>query len=368
VALRWGGGRPTTILKGGTNPRYLSSGHLAYAHDGAIWIAPFNPGNLSVGGTPARTLDGVNTTVDGAAQFAVSRSGASVYQPSVSWSARRLVVVDGSSQTPLAAPPHAYVTPRVSPDGQRVLLGVADEAEHVWSYDLSAGTLTQLTFDGANRAPIWSPDGQRVLFASNRQGALNLFALPAGANGPAERLTTSESLQSPGSWSPDGEVLAFMEQHSTSGRDIWLMRRNGDRTAFANSDADESAPRFSPDGRWIAYVSNESGQAEVYLRAMGAATSRRISTNGGSEPVWRRDGALYYRSYGNLMVVPQIGGTAQAARIANSAATEPGTFDAAGYDTIGSDRFLMIASALPGAVASELRMILNWTPVSPSSR
>ena len=368
VAQPVGGGSRTAILKGGTNPHYLPSGHLAYAHDGAIWVAPFNPRSLSLDGTPVRALEGVNTSVDGAAQFAVSRDGASVYQPSVSWSARRLVVVDGSSQTPLAAPPHAYVTPRVSPDGQRVLLGVADDAEHVWSYDLSAGTLTQLTFEAANRAPIWSPDGQRVVFGSNRNGALNLFAMPAGANGPAERLTTSESLQVPGSWSPDGEVLAFMEQHPTSGRDIWLMRRNGDRTAFANSDADESAPRVSPDGRWIAYVSNESGQAEVFLRPIGGGVSRRISTNGGSEPVWRRDGTLYYRSYGSVMVVPQGGGAPQAARIANGGATEPGTFDAAGYDTIGSDRFLMIASALQGAAASELRIILNWTPASPSSR
>ena len=151
-------------------------------------------------------LEGVSTSVDGAAQFAASREGASVYLPSVPWSARRLVVVDAASQTPLAAPPHAYVTPRLSPDGQRVLLGVADNSEHLWSYDLSAGTLTQLTFEAANRAPIWSPDGQRVIFASNRNGALNLFALPAGGDGTAERLTTTESLQLPGSWSPDGET------------------------------------------------------------------------------------------------------------------------------------------------------------------
>ena len=183
-------------------------------------MASFNARSLSLDGTPVRTLEGVDTSVDGAAQFAVSRNGASVYQPSVAWSARRLVVVDSSSQTPLAAPPHAYVTPRVSPDGQRVLLGLADDTEHVWSYDLSAGTLTQLTFEAANRAPIWSPDGQRVVFASNRHGALNLFALPAGANGPAERLTTSESLQVPGSWSPDGEMLAFMEQHRSEERRV----------------------------------------------------------------------------------------------------------------------------------------------------
>jgi len=358
-----------TVLKGGTNPRYLPSGHLAYAHDGAIWIAAFDARSRSISGTPMRALEGVTTSVDGAAQFAVSREGASVFHPSVPWSARRLVVVDAASQTPLAAPPHAYVTPRLSPDGKRVLLGVADNAENVWSYDLSAGTLTQLTFDAANRAPIWSPDGQRVIFASNRNGALNLFSLPAGGDGPAERLTTGESLQLPGSWSQDGQLLAFMEQHPSTGRDIWLRRRNGDRAPFANSEADESAPRFSPDGRWIAYVSNESGQAEIYVRPANGQGLQRVSTDGGAEPVWRRDGsALYFRSYGKLMVAQMSGGTPLATRVVNVAAAEPGTFDAPGYDTMSGERFLMITSASPGTAASELRVILNWTPSPTSSR
>jgi serine/threonine-protein kinase len=370
VAQSLGSGQRTTVLKGGTSPHYLTSGHLAYAHDGAIWIASFDTRSRSINGTPQRALDGVTTSVDGAAQFAVSREGASVYHPSVQWSARRLVVVDdAASQTPLAAPPHAYVTPRLSPDGQRVLLGVADTSENIWSYDLSAGTLTQLTFEAANRAPIWSRDGQRVIFASNRNGALNLFALPAAGDGPADRLTTTDSLQLPGSWSPDGELLAFMEQSPSTGRDIWLRRRNGDRTAFANSDADESAPRFSPDGRWIAYVSNESGQSEVYVRATSGQASQRVSRDGGAEPVWRRDGsALFYRSYGKLIVTQMSGGAPLASRVVNSVAAEPGTFDAAGYDVMSGDRFLMITGASPGAAASELRVILNWSPAATSSR
>jgi eukaryotic-like serine/threonine-protein kinase len=369
VAQSLGSRERATVLKGGTNPRFLASGHVAYAHDGAIWVASFDSRSRSISGTPVRALEGVSVSVDGAAQFAISREGASVYLPSVPWSARRLVVVDSSSQTPLAAPPHAYVTPRVSPDGRRVLLGVADNGEHLWSYDLSAGTLTQLTFEAANRAPIWSADGQRVVFASNRNGALNLFALPAGGDGNAERLTTTESLQLPGSWSPDGQTLAFMEQNPSTGRDIWLRRRNGDRAPFVGGEADESAPRFSPDGRWIAYVSNESGQAEVYVRAVNGEGVRRVSADGGAEPVWRRDGsALYYRSYGKLIMAQMNSGSALAPRVVNGFAAEPGTFDAAGYDTMSGERFLMITSALPGTAASELRVVLNWTPAATSSR
>ena len=369
VAQSLSTGKRSPLLKGGTNPRFIAPGQLAYAHDGAVWIAALDPGRLVLTGAPARALEGVAATVDGAAQFAVSRAGETAYQPAVSTSARRLIVVDGRDQTPLAAPAHAYVTPRVSPDGRRVLLGVADSAEHVWSYDLTAGALTQLTFEAANRAPIWFPDGRRIAFASNRNGALNLFAAPANAEGLAERLTASESLQVPGSWSPDGEMLVFMEQHPSTGRDIWLLRR-GSRTAFVATPADESAPRFSPDGRWIAYVSNESGQTEVYVRSVAAsATARKLGA--GTEPVWRRDGgALYYRSDGRLRVTAMNAGAPQPGpgRVVFDGMVEAGTFDAAGYDTMpGIDRFLMITSPPAGTAPSELRVILNWTPASPSS-
>jgi serine/threonine-protein kinase len=360
-------GQRTSILKGGTNPRYLASGHLAYAHDGAIWAAAFDAGRLTLSGTPIRVLEGVATSADGASQFAISSSGTMVYHRNLPSSSRRLVLVDGRTQTPLAAPPHAYVTARVSPDGAKVLLSVSDEAEHVWSYDLNSGALKQLTFEAANRSPIWVPDGRRVTFASNRNGALNLFTAPASADGPAERLTTVDSLQLPGSWSPDGEVLALMEQNPTTGRDVWLMRKNGDRTAFANTAADESAPRFSPDGRWIAYVSTESGPPHVYVRAAnGSTAARKLSVSSGSEPVWRPDGAaVYFRSEGKLLVAPLGGGDT---RVAFDGPFEPGTFDAAGYDVIGTNRFLMIINASAGSEPSDLRIILHWMHAATASR
>jgi len=365
VAQTMSSGRRTLILKGGTYPRYLASGHLAYAHDQAIWVSAFDVSRLTLSGSPTRVLDQVTTSVDGAAQFSVSPSGSVVYQPSAPLSAKRLIVVDSSGPTPLAAAPHAYVSPRVAPNGRSVLLGVGGKEEHVWSYDLTEGTLRQLTFEASNRSPIWSADGQRVTFASNRLGAMNLFTVPMAGDGPAERLTTTDSLQLPGSWSPDGELLAFVEQDPSTGRDIWLLRRNGERTAWAKSEADESAPRFSHDGTRIAYVSNASGQPEVYVRAVnGSGPARRVSISGGSEPVWRRDAdALYFRSYGKVFEVATSG----APRMVFDGAAEPGTFDAAGYDVIGNTgRLLMIASSSSN-VLSELRVILNWRSVTPSS-
>jgi Tol biopolymer transport system component len=363
-------GQRTPLIKGGTHPHYLASGYLAYAHAGALWAAPFDPRRLAVTGAPTRLIEGLAASVDGAAQFGASQTGSIVYLPMLNARARRLVVVERSEITPLAAPAHGYVTPRTSPDGRRVLLGVADDAEHVWVYDLSAGTLTQVTFDAANRTPIWTADGQRVTFASNRNGALNLFSVLADGSGAAGRLTTSDYLQVPGAWSPDGSVLAYVEQHPTTGRDVWLMRVGGDRTPFANSVSDESAPRFSPDGRWIAYVSNESGQAEVYALPVAGTTNRRqLTTSGGMEPVWRGDGrALFYRARNGLMAVPILDSASLRtgpAKLVFEGAVEAGTFDAAGYDVIGAtERFVMVASASPAA-PTELQVILNWSPALP---
>jgi serine/threonine protein kinase/Tol biopolymer transport system component len=365
-------GHRTPLIKGGTHPHFLSAGHLAYTHAGAVWAVPFNSRRLAVTGPPVRLLEGVAASVDGAAQFGVSRTGTSVFLPSnLELRGRRLVAVERSDVTPLAAQPHAFVTPRISPDGRRMLVGIADDSEHIWVYDFGAGALTQLTFDAANRAPIWTNDGQRITFASNRNGAMNIFSIPADGRGAAERLTTSEYLQLPGAWSPDGSVLAFVEQNPSTGRDIWLLRPGADRKPFANSNADESAPRFSPDGRWIAYVSDESGQAEVYAQSLsGTPVRHHISKGGGAEPVWRRDGrALFYRARGGLMVVPIIDTpslrTGQA-QLAFEGAVEGGSFDAAGYDTMpGTDRFVMIARAV-GSAPTELQLILNWAPAQPA--
>lgn len=364
-------GQRTTLIKGGTHPHYLAGGFLAYTHAGAVWAAPFDLARLALTGPPARLIDGVAASVDGAAQFAASPTGASVsLRPSPGASARRLILVEGSEITPLAASAHRYVTPRLSPDGRRLLVGLADD-EHVWAYDLRTSTLTQITFDAANRSPIWTADGVRATFASNRNGALNLFVAPADGRGPIERLTTSDVLQLPGSWSPDGAVLAFMEQRPSTGRGIWLLRRGGERVVLADSAADESAPRFSPDGRWIAYVSNESGQAEVFVRSASATgAAQKISTGGGTEPVWRRDGgALYYRAQNRLTAVPVQGGAALRAgppRVVFDGGIEPGTFDAAGYDAMpGTDRFVMITSASQNPPPTELQITLNWPPALP---
>jgi eukaryotic-like serine/threonine-protein kinase len=359
VAQSLDSGERTIVMKGGTNPHYLN-GKLLYTHDGSVWSVPFDSERLQVRGTPERVLEGVLTSADGAAQFSISLAGARVYVPgNGEATARRLIALDGSNVTPLAAPPHAYHSPRVSPDGRRVAVSIAEEGEHIWVYDIAAGTLKQLTFDGANRSPIWTADGQNVTFSSNRGGALNLYSVSADGGAAPQRLTTSDDLQMPGSWSADGSLLAFVEQRPATGRDIWILRRQGEAIPFAQSTFDESAPAFSPDGRSIAFVVNDTGQGEVYVKAVnGASSSRRVSSDGGTEPVWSRDGrSLFYRSHDRIVEMPVAGG--REPRLVFDRA-QAGTLDSANYDLArNTGRLIFVAGDAPAATTAEIRVLLN---------
>jgi len=357
------------LVRGGTNPHYLPSGHLMYARGGALMVVPFDAGRLQVRGTPVRVLDSVMESADGAAQIAVSRSGSVAYiAGSLESNQRRLVAVDRSGgAAPLAAPPLAYVTPRVSADGRRLVVTVAGATEDLWLYDMAAASLTQLTFDANASAPILTPDGERVTYASTKAGAPNLFSSRLAAGGD-ERLTSSESLQAPGSWSPDGRTLVFVERNATTGRDIWMLPYGGDRVArpFLASPSDESAPRFSPDGRWIAYVSNASGRNEVYVCASDAPSRKtQVSRNGGAEPVWARGGQeLFYRAEDRMVAVSAVAGAEPRfaePRVLFEGRFEKGTIDAANYDVTPDPlRFVMVRAVEAEATQGQLHVVLNW--------
>ncbi len=357
------------IVHGGTNPHYLSSGHLVYARGGALMAVPFDATRLQIRGTPVRVLDNVLQSFDGAAQVSLSRSGSIVYAGgSFETADRRLISVERTgAAAPLAAPPRPYSAPRVSPDGRKVAVRIAGKADDIWIYDVTQAKVTQLTFEASTSSPVWTPDGERVTFSSTKSGAPNLFVTTL-FQGPEERLTSSDNLQVPGSWSPDGRTLAFVERHPTTGRDIWTLSYAGDRTSrpFLASPFDESAPRFSPDGRWIAYVSNESGQNEVYVCAFGDAARRwQVSSGGGAEPVWARGGQeLFYRARNRMQAAAFIPGAsprAAASRVLFEDKFEKGTIDVANYDVTPDPlRFVMVRATEEESLQNQLHIVLNW--------
>ena len=214
---------------------------------------------------------------------------------------RSLAWVDrqGTSQA-LPAPPRPYFVPRLSPDGQRVAVSTRD-IRQVWSYDIARGALSPVTVDGQSNYGIFAPDGKRVVFRSGAAGGEdNLYWKAADGSGAVERLTTSARSQTPGSWSPDGTTLAFVEEGDSKGFfqfDIWVLSIGDRKTrAVIHTAANEMTPEFSPDGRWLAYVSNESGRNEVYVQPYpGPGERHLISTNGGEQPAWSGNGReLFY--------------------------------------------------------------------------
>jgi serine/threonine-protein kinase len=389
------GGR-RDLVQGGMNPRYAPSGHLVYAQGGSLMAVPFDPQQLTVTGAAVPVIEGIlQSPTNGAAQYSFSATGSLVYISGGVQSAQsRLVWVSrNGAEQPVAAPSHTYLVPRLSPDGRRVAMTIAEQESQTWLYDLSRETSTRFTFEGNyNLNPLWTPDGKRIAFESNKEGPPNLFWQLADGSGGLERLNTSEYIQVPMSWSPDGQLLAFLEVNPTTGFDIWVLRM-GDPSAgsgqalsassgqvpstgsgqgrkaepFLRTPFNETLPRFSPDGRWLAYISDESGRYEVYVRPYpGPGGKSQVSRDGGTEPVWNRNGReLFYRSGNKMMAVEiavQPGFTAGTPRMLFQGPYEPPPVPLANYDVSpDGQRFLMIKpSEQEQAVPTQINVVLNW--------
>ncbi len=300
-------GDQTTLIEGGADARYVSTGHLVYVRQGTLMAVPFDLDRLALTGAAVGIVNSVMQAVNtpsgaietGAAQFSVSASGTLVYVSGGMFpeGERSLIWVDRAGVIQLLpAPPKPYLGPRLSPDGQRVAVFTQGRDAEVWIYDLVREDLTMFTTTRPRRGtrPVWTPDGKRLTF-----GAGNLLWKPADGSGVAEPLTTSEDVQLPESWSPDGKTLAFFQGGTLGRGDIWMLSlADSDRTArpFVQTAANERWPDFSPDGRWLAYASDESGRDEVYVQPYpGPGSRHQISARGGTQPVWARNGReLFY--------------------------------------------------------------------------
>ena len=290
------------ILLEGSTPRYVASGHIVFARENALWAVPFDADQRELTGDPVPVLEGVRIGGTGFAQFWVAQNGSLVYLPGEDVAdARELVWVDRQGNEELvAAEPRPYRSVRLSPDGGRVVTSVEDPANRdLVIYDLVRDTPTRLTFDPAiDTFPIWTPDGERIVFRSARDGRPNLFWKAADGTGDVERLTTSENAQSPHSFSPDGQMLVFGEDRASP--DVGILSMDGEHRAemLLQTEFIESYGEVSPDGRWIAYTSLESGQPEVYVRPFPSVDDGRwqISTAGGGAPMWGPNGdELFYQ-------------------------------------------------------------------------
>ena len=292
------------LVRGGTFPQYLSSGHLVYVRENTLFAVPFDAQRLEVTGSPQAVVSGVLASRgtgggfgDGAAQVAFSTNGTMAYIAGSSPSQfSRLVIVNRSGQPVYRhAEAREFRDPRFSPDGSRVALQASEgNSYHIYILDPDRATMTRVTFDGTtNGFPLWSPDGTRLAYFSDRlRGGLNIFLGRSDGTGEPEMLTTGTSVFVPTSFSPDGRLIAGMEQASSNMFDVFVLSVSDKRlTPFAATPAAELMPEFSPTGKWIAYQSNESGAHDVYVRAYpGPGGKVQISSGGGAMPVWTKQG------------------------------------------------------------------------------
>ena len=359
------------ILVEGAAPRFAHTGHLLFTRDGAIWAVPFDTDQLQVQGRPVPMLGGVLVR-NGFARYRLSRDGSLVYETGTSGGFQRTLrwVDRGGGDEPIGIPAGEYFDPRLSPDGTRVALAQEIEGNlDIWIWDLARKTRTRLTFDDAEeRHPLWSLDGHRVAFSSTRDG-WDVYWRAADGTGQVERLSTvPDRMLTPWSWSADGKSLLLIELAltGTTSFDIGMLAMEGDRprTPLLQEDFTEVQPVISPDGRWMAYQSNESGRGEIYVRPYPGVESGKwpISTSGGNGPKWSRDGqALFYRSGRAINRVSVETGETFSAGVPET--VYEGTFFAAqgiqwDIDTDGQ-RFLVIKN-VESTGDEELHIVLNW--------
>ena len=366
-------GERRVLAQGASTGRYVTSGHLVYNRDGVqtLMALPFDVERLQVTGGPAVAL--AEQVWEGGAegaQYAVSTAGTLAYVAShPARYERRMVWVDRTGKVePLTAMPRPYYDPRISPDGRQFAVSSEEGNERVWTFDFARPILTALTQSGSSQSPVWTPDGLRVIYRATRMGFRNIAWKAADGSGEEQPLTTNNNMQTPVSVSPDGKYLAYAEIDPATGNDIWLIALDGKGKPepILRTRSSESNPHFSPDGRWLAYVSGESGRSEIYVQPFpGPGGKWMISTDGGTEPVWSRDGReLFYRAGDTLMAVTiatQHAFVAGLPRLLFEGAFEPSGTGTSGYDvSLDGRRFLMIQATAPEPPATQVNVVINW--------
>ena len=353
------------LLPTGGNARYVPTGHLLYAQAGTLMAVPFDAEKMEVTGSAVPMVEGVMQVVTGA-QYTVSDNGTLAYLPGAgSGPQTTLVWVDRKGkEQPIPAPPSsAYGSPHISPDGRRIALGNQGQ---IWIYDIARETLSRLSFvptvTGNN---VWTPDGKRVTFQSGTP--LNLYWQASDGSGVAERLATSEYRQGPGGWSPDGKALVFVETNPKTNQDIWVLQLIDHKAVpFIQTEFNEGGPQFSPDGHWLAYVSDESGRWEVYVQPYpGPGGKVQISSDGGKEPLWNRNGKeLFYRNGDKMMAVPvglQPSFSVGKPEMLFEGRYRPTNASLPQYDVSpDGQRFVMVKDAGADQSATHINIVQNW--------
>ena len=354
----------------GTSPHYLPTGHLVFVtDDGALQAVAFDPDAIAVIGEPVRVADGLAMTEAGGAGLAFSNGGRFLYasgertrngEGSLGW-------VDRAGRvTPLAVEQTVTGFPRLSPDERYVAYAAIQE---IWIHDVSRQTDVRFAFDGISSLPIWAPDGSTLTFMSNAGGSFDIYSKAADSSTGAALVLEDPNLLVPGSFSTDGRLLYHRVVQETQ-RDLWVLSPDGTSSPFLESEFNEMAPRLHPNGRWVAYVSDQSGEDRIYLQPFpDGGRVVLVSAESGTEPVWSRDGReLFYRDGSRMMTVAVDTDNEISVGVARVVfeghyALDPLAVGIPNYDvSADGERFLMVVDAADGDGTASLDVVLveNW--------
>mgnify|MGYP001198104094 CR=1 FL=1 len=356
-------GRPRILVEGGMNPRYLPTGHLVYSRSSTLIAAPFDMRKGAITGPEVTLLENVRGEEWGTVQYTLASDGTLVYvSGGPAWISKPVWSDRSGAVTPLAVPPRSYKNFSLSPDGQRIAFEISEATQDLYLYEIARGSLTRFTNRGNNGYPRWTPDGTAVTFARYETDRTEIISKSVESG--VEQILVSMEQGDMMSWSPDGKTLMFLQIYPETSLDLYVKAGNQPPSPWFVTPFREMQANFSRDGRYVAYVSDESGQYEIYVRpSFGGGTKWQVSTAGGEEPIWSKDGReLFYRNGQKWMAVDVTTG------LQFKAGSPRMLFEGAylnvrgvSYDVAADGRFLVLEENFKQPPTTRLNAIFNWS-------
>jgi len=368
-------GKRKTIIKGASTARYINTGHILFSRKGILYVVPFDLDKLKVTGQPIPVIRGISgTTSSGSSNYMVSDNGTLVYIAGlVEGGKRKIIKIDlNGKRTILDAKGQPYTDPSFSPDNKNIAFAMNNSSASlfdIWIFNIKRKTLNRFTFDGVNRSPKWSPDGKNIAFRRyDANGKRTIFIKPSNGIGKEKKIVSVESESYLDQWTKDGKYLIL--EGAKKGREFNItaipLKGGKKKWDYLDSKYDEYGGNVSPDGKWMAYLSKESGSYQIYVSSFPEKIGKwQITTDGGEEPRWSPDGkTIYYKNDTNLMSVPISFSPTFTPGIPKVVITDFPLLSAASgisYDISNDGKYFITTAPLKEGEFKNISVVLNWT-------